>query len=118
LGLISDNNYQYDSVIYFYQKALISFDSVANFNNKAIILGNLGGVYNTLKLFEKSAKFHQAAILLLDSLNNKQQLILLYNNLSNALQNLQQYDSAWFYLPFGRGSGLVRSILAGSCLHF
>ena len=98
LGIIQDNNGNYDSALYNYQNALKIFESEKIEKGKATALLSIGGYYYYQSDFAKGADYMLQALRINEAINDNEGLGATYNNLGSLYMDKKDYPNALQYL--------------------
>lgn len=92
------NTFQNDSTLYYYLESLVLFEELENYEGQAVVLGNLGNLFNSMEDYELAKEHIYKAIRINKVKNNQIELSNNYNNLGIAYQETNMLDSAsWSY---------------------
>src|SRR6056297_2000363 len=94
LGVVYKYQSEYDSALFYYNKSLAIFDSLALDYERAINLNRLGNVYKRFGSFDKSVDCFLEALEIFKSINDTLKMISLYNNLGVLYCDLGRYKEA------------------------
>ena len=101
LGNLFNRLNNVDKSIAMHHQALAIFDTLEQVlkvkMNKLRVLINLGGLYSTLKHYDKARLFFNQSLALSRLLGSKRTTATSLNNIGNLLNQLGQYDSALVY---------------------
>ncbi len=92
------DSFQHDSTLFYYLESLALFEETKNFEGQAVVLGNLGNLFNSMEDYELAKEHIYKAIKINKVKNNQIELSNNYNNLGIAYQETNMLDSAsWSY---------------------
>ena len=82
IGIAYDVSSQFDSCIYFYNKALIIYNAINDNKGKASVLNNLAMVYNNQGLYDKAVRLYFEALKAFETLKDTVGMANTLNNIA------------------------------------